>query len=41
MEDWIFWTLLIGSIVSGGIAEVLYEIKSLKKLINENDESRK
>lgn len=36
-KDWIFWTLIVGSIVCFGIAEILYEIRSLKTKQNVQD----
>ena len=29
-EDWIYWTLIVGSVLSLGISEILYELRSLK-----------
>ena len=29
-EDWIYWTLIVGSVLSFGISEILYELRSLK-----------
>lgn len=40
-EDWIFWTLTVGCVLSFGIAEILFEVKSLKTLNQKNDDIRK
>jgi hypothetical protein len=40
-EDWIFWTLLVGSMISFGIAEILWEVRSLKTLKQNNHEHGK